>query len=172
MFLATGFNEAQLNVSRLGVYAYHTPAGTSVKNILHMAQLINSGEFCRYDYGSSKNTDLYGSEKPPNYALENITNKNIALFSSQNDWMSTAEDVEWLRKEIKGKPSLSKETLLILCQLDVSVPLLMDYIVPFPRWNHADFLFAIEAGRYVNTQVIQVLNSVIPPQNESNLWDQ
>lgn len=102
MFLATGFNEAQLNISRLGVYAYHTPAGTSVKNILHMAQLINSGKFCKYDNGPYKNEELYGSDTPPEYPLHKITSRNIALFSSKNDWMSTAEDVEWLRTELKG----------------------------------------------------------------------
>lgn len=138
MFLATGFDDSQLNETRLGVYALHTPAGTSTLNLLHLSQLIDSGGFAMYDHGWAINLIRYHSKSPPKYPLENITNKNIALFTSTNDWMASPEDVKWLKSQLK-------------------VPLLLDYNIPFRNWNHADFLLAKEAGKYVNKKVIDVL---------------
>jgi len=43
------------------VYVSHTPAGTSVKNIVHFAQLHNAKKFQMYDYGDAeKNKQHYG----------------------------------------------------------------------------------------------------------------
>ncbi|RLW04009.1 hypothetical protein DV515_00006192 [Chloebia gouldiae] len=58
LFLLGGYNEKNLNLTRLDVYTSHYPDGTSVKNIIHWAQVIKSGEFKAFDYGS-KNTARY-----------------------------------------------------------------------------------------------------------------
>lgn len=53
LFLACGFSESkQLNMSRIGVYSYGAPAGTSAKNIAHFGQSVNSRKFQFYDYGT------------------------------------------------------------------------------------------------------------------------
>ncbi|KAM9051712.1 lysosomal acid lipase/cholesteryl ester hydrolase isoform 3-T4 [Megaptera novaeangliae] len=39
-FVLCGFNERNLNMSRVAVYATHTPAGTSVQNMLHWSQVL------------------------------------------------------------------------------------------------------------------------------------
>ncbi|XP_014737788.1 PREDICTED: LOW QUALITY PROTEIN: lipase member M-like [Sturnus vulgaris] len=52
LFLLSGYNEKNLNMTRLDVYTSHYPDGTSVKNIIHWAQVIKSGEFKAFDYGS------------------------------------------------------------------------------------------------------------------------
>ncbi|NXL96238.1 LIPM Lipase, partial [Alectura lathami] len=57
-FLLGGYNEKNLNMSRLDVYTAHYPDGTSVKNIRHWAQVVTSGEFKPFDYGS-KNQLIY-----------------------------------------------------------------------------------------------------------------
>lgn len=43
-----------LNASRVAVYETHSPAGTSVKNLAHFSQMVISGKFQAYDYGSAK----------------------------------------------------------------------------------------------------------------------
>lgn len=40
-----------LNTSRIGVYVSETPAGTSVKNMVHWAQGIRRPVFQKYNYG-------------------------------------------------------------------------------------------------------------------------
>lgn len=65
----------------------HTPAGTSVKQLLHYAQEILSGHFRKYDYGIIGNLLKYGKIAPPDYELDNIT-APVALFYSLNDWFA------------------------------------------------------------------------------------
>ncbi|KFP90213.1 Lipase member M, partial [Apaloderma vittatum] len=52
LFLLGGYNEKNLNMTRLDVYMSHFPVGTSVKNMIHWAQVTKSGEFKAFDYGS------------------------------------------------------------------------------------------------------------------------
>lgn len=40
----------------------------------------------------------------------------------------------------------------------ILVPLLKDYIIPFPYWNHNDFVTAIEAHIYVVAEIIKTLS--------------
>ena len=40
IFLITGFDVSNLNNTRIPVYIAHTPAGTSVKDIVHFAQVL------------------------------------------------------------------------------------------------------------------------------------
>jgi len=39
IFLLTGFDTSNLNQTRVPVYIAHTPAGTSVKDVIHFAQV-------------------------------------------------------------------------------------------------------------------------------------
>ncbi|XP_034518295.1 lysosomal acid lipase/cholesteryl ester hydrolase isoform X2 [Ailuropoda melanoleuca] len=78
-FILCGFNEKNLNMSRVPVYITHSPAGTSVQNLLHWGQLIKLRKFQAFDWGShAKNYFHYnqvkasevfriepGSEDPP-----------------------------------------------------------------------------------------------------------
>ena len=55
VFLITGQNDAQpfhnMNVSRFPVVMHSSPAGTSVKNMVHWAQMARSGKIAKYDFG-------------------------------------------------------------------------------------------------------------------------
>lgn len=55
IFLVCGLDTVELNVTRIPVYISHTPAGSSVKNIIHFAQEIRARRFQMYDYGASEN---------------------------------------------------------------------------------------------------------------------
>lgn len=137
-FLFCGPDSKQFNATRFPVYVNHTPSGTSMKNIVHFGQLVNSGTMSMFDYGKKGNKEKYGAKHPPNYRLEDITNKNIALMSSLNDWLSDPKDVQILRSKL-------------------NVPLIDDYVIPDKDWNHLDFIWAIETGKYVNSRIINLL---------------
>lgn len=50
LFALCGYNSAQFNSTILPVVLGHTPAGSSIYQMLHYAQEINSGMLNRLDY--------------------------------------------------------------------------------------------------------------------------
>ncbi|XP_040128225.1 lysosomal acid lipase/cholesteryl ester hydrolase isoform X2 [Ictidomys tridecemlineatus] len=58
-FLLCGFNEKNLNMSRVDVYTAHNPAGTSVQNMLHWGQFVKFQKFQAFDWGSSAKNYLH-----------------------------------------------------------------------------------------------------------------
>ncbi len=81
-----GYNADQLNTTALPVIMGHTPAGASVRSLVHYAQLVNTATFRKYNYGKATNLEIYGQETPPNYDISKIT-APVALYWGQNDWM-------------------------------------------------------------------------------------
>lgn len=73
----------------------HYPEGTGWKNLVHYAQIINSGRFQRFDYGVKENLKRYGSKTPPEYDLSKIKVKT-ALYSGDVDKLADPQDVQWL----------------------------------------------------------------------------
>ncbi|XP_070394509.1 lipase lipl-1-like isoform X2 [Dermacentor albipictus] len=62
-FLGDRFNNIgsrYINLTRIPVYLCHNPAGTSMKNVIHYAQLVRSKRAQKFDYGASKNNEVYG----------------------------------------------------------------------------------------------------------------
>lgn len=100
-FLGPSLN---VNVTRLQVYLSETPAGTSVLNLDHFRQLVISGKYCKYDFGTEKNMEKYGTEIPPDYDLSKIK-VPTALFSGSRDWLGDKKDLENL-KSVLPKESL------------------------------------------------------------------
>ncbi|KAK0183446.1 hypothetical protein PV327_001488 [Microctonus hyperodae] len=87
MFAICGFDGTQFNMTLLPVILGHTPAGSSIKNIIHFAQQINSGRFQQYDYGAVKNLEFYNTTYAPSYNLTKL-NIPLALFYADNDWLA------------------------------------------------------------------------------------
>ncbi len=72
MFILTGPSQ-NLNMSRLVVYSTHL-TGTSVKNLVHYAQMTLADRFQMYDYGSDElNLAKYNYTNPPQYDLRRVT---------------------------------------------------------------------------------------------------
>jgi len=110
-----GFNEHNLNLTRLPTYVSYAPSGTSVRNLAHWAQGVRQAAeqhmplFRRYDYGTScvspsgapKNCNkrVYGTDEPPSYDLSSIKGVPIAFFSGSQDKLADPVDVEILAKE-------------------------------------------------------------------------
>ena len=86
LFLIAGYSSDQLDRSLLPIIMENTPAGASSIQIIHYAQLVNSGKFRMFDYGSLRNLLRYGSRSPPDYRL-NLVTAPIHLYYSVNDWL-------------------------------------------------------------------------------------
>lgn len=76
---------------KFGVFLGHFPSGTSLKDLTHFAQAVRDKTFAHFDYGTTKNVQIYGVEKPPSYDLSKIRNK-ICLFVGKNDRLATVAD--------------------------------------------------------------------------------
>lgn len=73
-----------MNSSRVPVYETHSPAGTSVKNLAHFSQMIISGKFQMYDFGSKRaNMARYNQSEPPLYDLSRVKTP-VALYWASN----------------------------------------------------------------------------------------
>ncbi|KAG8135394.1 hypothetical protein E2320_008424 [Naja naja] len=68
-FLLCGFNEKNLNMSRIDVYSTHCPAGTSVQNLLHLSQ-----------------------PTPPRYKMKEML-VQTAIWTGGHDWLADPKDV-------------------------------------------------------------------------------
>ena len=71
VFMLCGTDRSNLNNTRLYLYMEHTPGGTSVRNMMHWAQAVETGKFRMFDYGS------VAGEKPP---TDIVTIKNNLFF--------------------------------------------------------------------------------------------
>ncbi|XP_046626862.1 lipase 3-like isoform X1 [Neodiprion virginianus] len=133
VFIFCGFDKDQFNNTLLPIVLGHSPAGTSTKTLLHFLQGMNSGEFRQYDYGKEKNLEIYHSVSPPAYNLSGI-NVSISLQYADNDWLASITDVKRLYQALP-------KTIGI-------------YRVNFPKFNHLDFLWGIDAPKLVYDKLI------------------
>lgn len=86
-----------VNRTRLSTYFSHLPAGTSVMNIAHWAQMVRTGRFEMLDMGTPENNmERYGQDSPPMYPISNL-NVDLSLFYGGVDTLGTVEDLKsWL----------------------------------------------------------------------------
>ncbi|EFN89852.1 lipase 3 [Harpegnathos saltator] len=138
LFMICGFDKEQFNYTLLPSILSHSPAGTSTKTIVHLAQEVKSGKFRPYDYGPKRNQLLYNATEPPDYDFTNVT-VPIALFYSDNDWFVSHPDMRRLYRKLNNV-------------IDV-------YRVPFEKFNHLDFLWGIDAPKLVYKRLLQDINT-------------
>lgn len=138
MFLCTGFNSPQLNLTLLPTLLAHMPAGASVKTLTHFGQLIRSKTFRRYDYGMVRNMWHYGSVHPPAYNLNNVR-VPVSLHYSDNDWVAGPADVHNLYNMLPNRMGRFR--------------------VKLPEFNHVDFLWGVDAPSLVYDTVTEILES-------------
>lgn len=128
-----------LNESRVPVYETHSPAGTSVKNLAHFSQMVISGKFQMYDFGSPKeNLAHYNQTQPPVYDLTSIRTP-IALYSATNDWLADPADVETLRQ---------------------ALPNVVDEWVT-NDWNHLDFIWGTNGKQFLYERMISLMQKYL-----------
>ncbi len=84
------------NYDRYDVLIGHDPSGTSLLNMEHWKQLLDTGTFQAYDYGSEKaNNAHYGQPTPPKWDLKNIR-VPMRLFAGTSDELADVQDVNTL----------------------------------------------------------------------------
>ncbi|XP_029171213.1 lipase 3-like isoform X2 [Nylanderia fulva] len=136
IFLICGFDYEQLDYTLVPNILGHDPAGTSIKAFVHYAQVHQSGKFRKFDYGSAKNLLMYNSVEPPDYDLTKIT-VPIALLYASNDLVADPVDVKRL--------------------YDLLPNVIDMYEVPWPKFNHADFIWAKDVAKLVYERIFQIL---------------
>ncbi|NXK02205.1 LICH hydrolase, partial [Herpetotheres cachinnans] len=129
-----GGNIKNLNTSRIDTYVGHSPAGTSVQNIIHWLQLVHTDRFQAYDYGSKENMKRYNQSTPPAYEIEKISIP-IAVWSGGDDKFADPKDVAKL---------LPRITNLI-------------YHDHFPAWGHLDFIWGLDATEKMYWKIIELI---------------
>jgi len=128
--LAMGFDLEQCNKTMM---KYAHLSTSSVRTIMQYAQEIESGRFCKYDYGASKNMEKYGHEDPPEYDIKNI-DIPIATYWGDNDWLAEPTDVFHLTSQL---PNLIKSQR-----------------VSWDKWNHLDYISAKDADILLYPEVL------------------
>lgn len=139
IFFICGPEGPQLNKTRLPVLVSHTPAGTSVRNMVHYAQLVMSERFQKFDFGKARNQVRYGQDTPPAYNLSRVS-APVALYWSRGDWLADPKDVSQLRDRLPR--------------------LVLDFQVREPTFTHLDFTVGVGARRLVYEPVMKAMASV------------
>jgi pimeloyl-ACP methyl ester carboxylesterase len=136
LFLVMGFDSVQMNKTLLPIIMGHSPAGSSTRCIIHYAQGINSGKFRKFNHGKEKNMELYGQPTPPDYDISKITCP-VAFYWGQNDWLGSPPDVYRLAEQL---PNLVRK-----------------FRINHNKYNHLDFLFAIDNNSFLNHPFMEFL---------------
>ncbi|CAK8566955.1 unnamed protein product [Lathyrus sativus] len=130
-----------VNSSRLDFYTDHEPNPTATKNLIHLSQMVRTGQVAKYDYGIL-NTLHYGQLVPPTYDMTKIP-KEFPLFISYGgkDYLSDVQDVKVLLNDLSNHDA---DKLVVLYK---------------DEYAHADFIMAINAKQVVYDPMIAFYNS-------------
>lgn len=150
-----GFNENNINMTRLPLYVEYAPSGTSVKNMAHWAQLVrgkggpHGPTFARYDYGQdcfstasglprNCNQRMYGTSTPPLFNVSSITGVPIAIFSGAQDRLADIIDVKDLVDALNVGGSL------VHFQMEMS-------------FEHIDFTWGLSSATKIYPVILKLL---------------
>jgi len=89
--IAGGFDRTWPKPSEFPIAFTQAPAGVSVKTLDHYAQIINTKEFRKFDYGEETNEKIYGDSKPPLYLMEKV-NVPTYVYVGENDAFASIKD--------------------------------------------------------------------------------
>ncbi|XP_059057612.1 lipase 3-like [Achroia grisella] len=137
-FVMSGVNLDNLEPEQIPVIMGHLPAGGSTRQIKQLGQALASNEFRMYDYGSEVNQKMYGTVQPPVYDVSQIQTP-VALYYSEEDWLSHPKDVERLHREL---PNVTEH-----------------YKVPEAHFSHMDYQFYKNAPQVVYHKLIKSMNN-------------
>jgi pimeloyl-ACP methyl ester carboxylesterase len=135
--LIMGCDSSDWNTTRYDVYLTHDPAGTSVQNMVHWAQMVRDDQFQMFDYGSaSANQQHYGQSTPPNYNLGQVQ-VPTALFSGGKDDLADPTDVAVLLNQLPSNIVVFKNEQ--------------------PSYSHLDFVWGMDAQTLIYPDVVSLV---------------
>lgn len=140
-FFGDGFSNLgskYINESRIPVYLCHAPAGTSLKNLVHFLQLLNSKKAQKFDYGPEDNKKYYGHEDPPEYKLSNVKT-DVGIFWSRGDQFVPPENVRELIRDLG--PRVKK-----------------NHFIDDPYYTHVHFAVALNNPEVLHKDLLEFLN--------------
>lgn len=111
----------------------HTPAGASVKQLVHYGQEFKSEHFRQFDYGYIENMERYKSWHPPDYDIKNIKSP-IALYYAADDWLAAPKDIVRLASELPN--------------------MVGSHYVPHKSFNHFDFVWGKDVRRLIYDNIV------------------
>lgn len=104
-------NDTNINETQLPILTRYDPGGTSVNNMIHWSQMIQTGVFQMHDYGAAINMEFYNQTTPPPYDIANMTGPNVALFFGGSDALVSPEDATILMSKIPPSLIVHNETV-------------------------------------------------------------
>jgi len=142
-FILFGPEKKNINVTRAAVYASHVPDGTSVKNMIHFAQGVQSNIFDAYDYGSpEKNQEHYNQTTPILYPISPMT-VPTAVFSGGEDWLADPTDADFIFDQIQPQTLVFRKSI--------------------PDYNHMDFVWGLTANKIIYPDLLDQMRKYHPP---------
>jgi pimeloyl-ACP methyl ester carboxylesterase len=141
-FILFGPEKKNINATRAAVYAAHVPDGTSVKNMIHFAQGVQSNIFEAYNYDSDeKNQEHYNQTTPPLYPISPMT-VPTAIFSGGEDWLADPTDANYIFDQIRSQTLVFRK-----------------YIADY---NHMDFIWGLSANKLVYFDLLDQMKKYHP----------
>lgn len=108
-----GYTPSMMNQSRVNVFkSQQKLTGTSVWNLVHFGQNVNSRSFAKFDFGTIENKIRYNGPYPPKYKISQINSTQVAILYGKADRLGDPKDLQKLVKELKGNLFLSDSTII------------------------------------------------------------
>lgn len=118
----------------LRIFLGHFPAGASMKQLRHYAQIINDGIFRQFDYDDVRqNREAYGTKFVPRYNLSQVT-VPVRTYFGYNDNTVVYQNVLQLESELPN--------------------VVGSYPVPDKRFSHVDFILANNVREILYREII------------------
>jgi pimeloyl-ACP methyl ester carboxylesterase len=133
-----GCDKSDWNQTRFEVYMSLVPSGTSVKNIVHFAQLVRSGLYRQFDYGTAGNLQQYGQPSPPAFDISHLK-VPAALFTGGHDALADPADVARLLAALPSQLVLSVHNE--------------------PAYSHLDPIWGLSAAARIYPQIIEIIRA-------------
>ncbi|NXU97893.1 LICH hydrolase, partial [Cettia cetti] len=135
--LIFGFNWKNTNMSRFDVYMGHTPAGSSVQNIIHWLQqfLLQGTQF-----SASQQPLLFGFTFPSPQTgapFYNVRDMEVptAIWNAGQDCLADPRDTALLLPQVRN---LVHHKLI-------------------PHWNHLDFVLGLDATEVLYREILDIM---------------
>ncbi|XP_014224527.1 lipase 3-like [Trichogramma pretiosum] len=137
VYLLSGPNPDQLELSLLAYIFSYFPAGASTKTLMHFSQNIISGDFRAYDYGKVRNLARYKNEIPPSYNIKRIA-APVALIYGRGDSLVSPSYPYDLAKKLPNVVTVEP--------------------VPHKKFSHMDFLYSKDIKVLLNDRILNLIN--------------